>query len=74
MADQHNTTSSSVVSRKALLGDELTEAIDAYAKDPTPERLSNFSAALVGRCASMAAAAVVALYERLDKLERARDV
>jgi|GEM_PF-6840026 len=69
----HSTTASSVVSRAALLGDELTEAIDAYAKDPTAENLSNFSAALVGRCSSMAAAAVVALYERVAQLEAARD-
>jgi hypothetical protein len=61
------------VSRAALLGDELTLAIDAYVKEPTAAHLSDFSAALVGRCASMAAAAVVALYERLDKLEAARD-
>lgn len=61
------------MSRAALLGDELTEAIEAYAKEPTPENLSTFSAALIGRCASMAAAAVVRLYDRVLELERARD-
>ena len=70
---QHSNTASSVVSRAALLGDELTEAIEAYAKEPTAARLSDFSAALVGRCASMAAAAVVALYDRVTELEAARD-
>ena len=68
-----NTTASSVVSRAALLGDELTEAIDAYVREPTAAHLSDFSAALVGRCASMAAAAVVTLHERIAELEKARD-
>jgi len=68
-----NTTASSVVSRAALLGNELTDAIDAYAKEPTAAHLSDFSAALVGRCASMAAAAVVTLHERIAELEKARD-
>ena len=68
--DTHSNTASSVVSRKALLEDELTQAIDAYAKDPTPENLSNFSAALVGRCASMAAQAVLMLVKRIEELER----
>jgi len=69
----NNTTASSVVSRAALLGDELTNAIEAYAKEPTAAHLSDFSAALVARCASMAAAAVVALYERVAALEAARN-
>ncbi len=69
----NNTTASSVVSRAALLGDELTEAIDAYAKEPTAAHLSDFSAALVGRCASMAAAAVVTLHERVTELEASRN-
>jgi hypothetical protein len=69
----NNTTASSVVSRAALLGDELTKAIEAYAEEPTAAHLSDFSAALVGRCASMAAQAVVRLYERVDQLEAARD-
>jgi len=64
-----NTTASSVVSRAALLGNELTDALDAYAKEPTAAHLSDFSAALVGRCASMAAAAVVTLHERIAALE-----
>jgi hypothetical protein len=69
----NNTTDTSVVSRAALLGDELTNAIEAYAKEPTAAHLSDFSAALVGRCASMAAAAVVTLHERVADLEAARD-
>jgi hypothetical protein len=69
----NNTTDTSVVSRAALLGDELTHAIEAYVKEPTAARLSDFSAALVGRCASMAAAAVVTLYERVAELEAARN-
>ena len=67
-----HTTASSVVSRAALLGDELTRAIDAYATEPTAEHLSDFSAALVGRCASMAAQAVLSLYERVSELEAKR--
>lgn len=59
--------------RATLLGDELTKAIDAYAKEPTAAHLSDFSAALVGRCATMAASAVVGLYERVAELEAARD-
>ena len=67
------------MSRAALLGDELTEAIDAYAKEPTAENLSNFSAALVGRCSSMAAALPFAVgiigqlqqsRENTDKIEQ----
>jgi hypothetical protein len=68
----NNTTDTSVVSRAALLGDELTIAIEAYVNEPTAARLSDFSAALVGRCASMAASAVVTLYERVSELEAAR--
>ena len=56
-----------------MLGDELTKAIDAYAKEPTARNLSDFSAALVGRCASMAASAVVMLHERVAQLEATRD-
>ena len=69
----HNTTASSVVSRAALLGDELTQAIDAYAQEQTAEHLSDFCAALVGRCASMAAQAVLTLHERVAELERGRE-
>lgn len=59
--------------RADILGDELTKAIDAYAKAPDHRTLGDLSAALVGRCASMAASAVVELYERVAALEAARD-
>jgi hypothetical protein len=62
-----------VVSRAALLGNELTEAIEAYAHEQTAARLSDFSAALVGRCASMAASAIVSLHARVAALEAARN-
>lgn len=71
--EANSTTSSSVVSRAALLGNELTNAIDAYANEPTAAHLSDFSAALVGRCASMAAAAVITLHERVAQLEAGRN-
>lgn len=60
------------VDRAALLGDELTMMIDAYARDPNARTLADFSAALVGRCASMAANAVVVLHERVAALEARR--
>lgn len=59
--------------RVAVLGDELTKAIEAYANAPGSQTLSDFSAALVGRCASMAAAAVNPLHTRIEALETARD-
>jgi hypothetical protein len=55
--------------RAELLGDELSKAVTAYRHDPSDATLSDFCAALIGRCASMAAAAVVALHERVERLE-----
>jgi uncharacterized small protein (DUF1192 family) len=55
--------------RAALLGDELTRLIEAYIQTPNRETLGNFSAALINRCASMAAAAVISLHERVEELE-----
>lgn len=55
--------------RAALLGDELTESIRAWRRDPSDATLGDFCAVLINRCASMAAAAVVALHERVEALE-----
>lgn len=59
--------------RAALLGDELTRAIEAYAKGPTAQTLSDFSAALIGRCTSMIASALIHLHQRMDKIEGVGD-
>lgn len=70
----NSTTASTSVSRAALLGDALTDAIDNFIRNPTDkEALSTLCAELVGRCASQAASAVIPLYERVDALERHGD-
>jgi len=66
------------VSRKALLGDPLTDAIEYFANNPNdPKAISNLCAELIGRCASQAASAVVPAYEQIAELrkqiEKARD-
>jgi len=60
--------------RAAILGDELTSAVAAYIANPSDDTLSDFCAALINRCASMAAGAVVNLYERVEQLEASHDV
>lgn len=55
--------------RAALLGNELTEAVAAYIANPTEATLGDFCASLINRCTSMAAGAVVKLYERVEALE-----
>jgi len=71
-SNTHDGIDHTAASRATMLGDELTKAIDAYATEPSQAHLLDFSAALVGRCASMAAQAVVTLYERVAALEAAR--
>lgn len=58
--------------RAALLGDKLTQAIDAYAAEPSAATLSDYSAELIGRVTSMCAAILVDLIARVERLE-ARD-
>lgn len=52
--------------RASLFGDELTRLTAAYIKNQTAQALSDRDAALINRCASMAAAAVVPLYEHME--------
>lgn len=54
-------------------GDELTQAIKAYAADMSAANLATYSAALVNRCASMAASAVTHLDKKIDAVIEARD-
>ena len=55
-----------------ILGDELVQATDAYDRDPTPGNRSIYHAALVRRCANMAAHAVLGVLHRVEQLEAAR--
>lgn len=55
--------------RAALLGDELIRLTAAYVAHPTPQTIGDYNAALINRCASMAAAAVYPLYEKIQRLE-----
>jgi hypothetical protein len=53
--------------QRALEGDVLTEATAANIADPTnAEKRRQYHAALIGRCASASAAAVVGLHERVE--------
>lgn len=52
--------------RAVLFGDELMRLTAAYIKNQTAQTLSDRDAALINRCASMAAAAVVPLYEHME--------
>lgn len=55
-------------------GDELTQALRAYAADMSAANLAVYSAALVNRCASMAASAVTHLDKKIDAaLKELRD-
>ncbi len=56
--------------RARLLGDELSEAVDAYVAAPNAQTLSDFLAVLLGRATSMAAGAVVHLVDRMDMIEQ----
>lgn len=58
--------------RAALLGNPLTQAIDAYIANPTNETLANFCAELLGRGTSMSAAVLVGLIGRVEDLESLR--
>jgi len=56
--------------QRALEGDVLTEATAAHIADPTnAEKRREYHAALIERCASASAAAVVGLYERVEGQE-----
>lgn len=56
--------------RDHLFGDELIRLTAAFIANPTDEQaVADYNAALINRCASMAAAAVVGLYERVAQLE-----
>jgi hypothetical protein len=52
--------------RAALFGNELIALTAAYVANPTPETLSDYNAALIGRCASVAAGAVLPLKEQIE--------
>jgi hypothetical protein len=55
--------------RRALFGDELIRLTAAYVANPTAQTLGDYNAALIGRCASQAAAAVLPLYERIEGIK-----
>ena len=56
-----------------ILGDELVQLNDAYDRDPSPENRRRYQAALIGRCSSMAAHAVLGVVHRVEHLEAVRN-
>lgn len=55
--------------RASLFGPELIALTAAYIKNPTEETLADRDAALIGRCHSAAASAVLPLKERIEGVE-----
>lgn len=55
--------------RAALLGDELIRLTAAYMQNPNAQTFVDRDAALIGRCASMAASAVTPLIEQLEGIK-----
>ena len=52
--------------RASLFGDELIDRIAAYVANPNEATLGDYAAALIGRCASAAANAVLPTKEQLE--------
>lgn len=52
--------------RASLFGDELIALTAAYIKNQNEATLGDYNAALIGRCASVAASAVLPVKEQLE--------
>jgi hypothetical protein len=55
--------------RASLFGDELIALTAAYVANPNAETLADYNAALIGRCASMAAQAALPTREQLEGIK-----
>lgn len=55
--------------RARMLGDELIQLTAAYIANPSAQTIADRDAALIGRCASMAASAVLPLKEQLEGIK-----